>query len=68
MTPGTQMSQMGLDPDWYKQAQNVSQLMCKVYQLDIKKYSFNQLGKLRISLSNYSLQYQLYSLFLLTEY
>lgn len=30
------MSQMGLDPDWYKQAQNVSQLVCEVYQLDIK--------------------------------
>lgn len=40
MTPGTQMSQIGLDPDCYKQEQNVSQLMHGVYQLDIKNIIF----------------------------
>lgn len=32
------MSQMGLYPDQYKQAQNVSELVLGIYQLDIKKY------------------------------
>lgn len=64
------MSQMVLYSGWYKQAQNVSQLLCGVYQLDIKKYYLfiSWVSSVRISLSNCNVQCQLYSLFLLTEY
>lgn len=38
------MSQMGLYPDQYKQAQNVSELVRGIYQLDIKNIIFSSVG------------------------